>query len=61
MYWTWPAIYRRAAAGLRPGPVVYVDDRPRNLAPAAALGSTTVLAESDEAWIGRVDRLLAEG
>ncbi|MBD2843847.1 HAD-IA family hydrolase [Paenibacillus sp. IB182496] len=56
-----PAIYRLAAAGLRPGPVVYVDDQQRNLAPAATLGWTTVLAESDGAWIGRVDRLLAEG
>jgi putative hydrolase of the HAD superfamily len=39
-----------ARHGVAPAGTVFFDDMPRNLAPAAELGMTTVWVESDSAW-----------
>jgi FMN phosphatase YigB (HAD superfamily) len=40
------------------GPVLYVDDKERNLAPARALGWDVLLADRAGAWVAQVDDLL---
>lgn len=48
-------VYRRLCAEYRidPAAAVMIDDMPRNLAPAGALGMTTVLVEADDEAGGR--------
>jgi epoxide hydrolase-like predicted phosphatase len=55
-----PEIYRHAvgALGLEPGECVFVDDLPRNLAPAAALGMAVIHHTAASATIPQVARLL---
>ncbi|ARQ67622.1 HAD family hydrolase [Streptomyces marincola] len=56
-----PRIYRLTLErmGLPGEACVFVDDRPENLPPAAALGITTVHATADGAWLADLTRLLA--
>ncbi|RVT83368.1 HAD family phosphatase [Rhodobacteraceae bacterium CCMM004] len=55
-----PEIYRMVEAdcGLRPETLLFTDDRPDNIAAAAARGWQTHLFEGPEGWI---DRLVGEG
>lgn len=55
-----PAIYRLAAARLavQPETCVFVDDTPRNLPPARALGMATVLFGDTATGVAAIERLL---
>lgn len=55
-----PAIYELTLErlGLPGQACVFVDDRPRNLPPAAALGITTVLATDEASTVAELEGLL---
>ena len=53
------AMYRFVAERVADrGPILYVDDKERNLGPARALGWDVLLADDAGAWIAEVDALL---
>ncbi len=47
-----PVLHAAAALGFKPEEIVFVDDKPANLTPAAAAGFLTLRADSAGAWAG---------